>query len=198
MSTLKRRHFLLATGAGIALLATGCRTTYPETSTIIYQETIENVMIAPNDGRILVAGSKYFYMFDKDATLEGVLGASFRKSMHASFGTFTLTDDHAIIGSYKIEATGSFTPYQIWEAGKIGFVSVGEGQLVLNSTIKGVRFTPKAEQKNLPPSINKPYPVQVKSVTTSGRQRSGPSIYQANAGDVVFVAALFVLLALFD
>lgn len=194
MFNTTRRSFLIASGTGFAIVASGCHTISAKDEGEIYQETIENVMISPKDGRILVAGKEYFYMFEKDQTLEGVLRASFRQAMQASFDTFTLTDSRDIVGAYRILVSSTLTPYQIEEAKRIGFKKDRTGKLVLNATIKGVRFVPEAAQKNLPPSINRPYPVQVKSITSD---KSNHRYYPSSVSEVVFVAGLFVLLTVF-
>lgn len=195
MSSTTRRGFLLASGASFAVLASGCNTIAASDEVDFYQETIENVMIAPKDGRILVAGAtKYFYMFEKNTTLEGVLGASFRQSMQASFDTFTLTGGRDIVGSYTIRTNAKLTPEQVTEAKRIGFRSDAAGNMVLNASIKGVRFVPDQSQRNLPRSTNRPYPVQVKSITP---HKSDHSHYPSSVSEGAFVVTMFVLFAVF-
>ncbi|WP_244289299.1 hypothetical protein [Burkholderia puraquae] len=126
--------------AASSLALSGCFTpALYENHDETYVEHVSAFMITKDGKKLVVLGERYHYIFDLPDKLRPVLAASYRKSLHTSFGRFRV-DGSDVTGQYHTVLSKDATDDERQAATADGF-GASRTRIELDGNVAGKRYS---------------------------------------------------------
>ncbi|VWC46427.1 5-formyltetrahydrofolate cyclo-ligase [Burkholderia lata] len=201
--SITRRRLLAAGVAASGLALSGCFTpALYENHDETYVEHVSAFMITKDGKKLVVLGERYHYIFDLPDKLRPVLTASYRKSLHTSFGSFRV-DGSDVTGQYRTVLSKDAPDDERQAATADGF-RTSRTQIALDGNVVGKRYS--TEGFSLKPdstaqSFNERYTVAIDeapSAFAKGLRILATPVTVAADGVLVLGGILLLPVALFS
>ena len=208
---MNRRDMMNGTFASALLLSTtGCFTPklYQSLGPTEYDETALSFLVAADDNKCVVLGSRYHYIFAVTPSLRYVLTSSLRTAVDAELSNFYVRRNNVVTGDYKLSLRQGAPDEQRQAAIDAGFdtgktAGADSDQTtvpVLTGHLEGIRYSTEGFPATATREFTHPYAVKIAEQEPGSRQAAKilltPIAVAADGALIIGGMALVVLMIL--